>query len=42
MEINPKPTPSALKIRDTIAIQEALIDKVVDWMEKVSDEQYNA
>jgi quercetin dioxygenase-like cupin family protein len=23
-----------------IAIQEALKDKVVDWMEKVSDEQY--
>jgi hypothetical protein len=23
-----------------IAIQEALNDKVVDWMEKVSDEQY--
>ena len=25
-----------------IAIQEALDGKVVDWMEKVSDEQYNA
>jgi quercetin dioxygenase-like cupin family protein len=25
-----------------IAIQEALEGKVVDWMEKVSDEQYNA
>jgi hypothetical protein len=24
-----------------IAIQEALDGKVVDWMEKVSDEQYN-
>jgi hypothetical protein len=24
-----------------IAIQEALNGKVVDWMEKVSDEQYN-
>jgi hypothetical protein len=24
-----------------IAIQEALDDKVVDWMEHVSDEQYN-
>jgi hypothetical protein len=36
------PTPGAVKIRDTIAIQEALIDKVVDSMEKVSDEQYKA
>jgi hypothetical protein len=25
-----------------IAIQEALDGKVVDWMEKVSDEQYRA
>ncbi|MEP6742614.1 MAG: cupin domain-containing protein, partial [bacterium] len=25
-----------------IAIQEALDGKVVEWMEKVSDEQYNA
>jgi len=25
-----------------IAIQEALNGKVVDWMEKVSDEQYHA
>jgi hypothetical protein len=25
-----------------IAIQEALNGKVVDWMEKVSDEQYGA
>ena len=25
-----------------IAIQEALDGKVVDWLEKVSDEQYNA
>jgi len=33
---------SVISGQDHIAIQEALYGKVVDWMEKVSDEEYRA
>ena len=36
------PYRSAWRIMTHIAIQEQLDGKVVEWMEKVSDEQYQA